>query len=125
MRRRRTAQLRLRALESAGKERVSMRNGTAENERQVKDWLATQGDAMVKLMAELVNTDSGSYDKQGVDAAGEVLKRFFTAEGLSLETVAQERYGDQIRATLDHPHANDRRPIILMGHRDTVFPKGE
>ncbi|SDR60613.1 glutamate carboxypeptidase [Rhizobiales bacterium GAS113] len=102
-----------------------MQKAVSDRETQVKDWLAGQGDAMVKLLAELVNTDSGSYDKQGVDAAGEVLKRFFTAEGLSLETVAQERYGDQIRATLDHPHANDRRPIILMGHRDTVFPKGE
>jgi glutamate carboxypeptidase len=87
-----------------------MRNGTAENERQVKDWLATQGEAMVK---------------QGVDAAGEVLKRYFTAEGLPLETIAQPQYGEQIRAILDHPHSNDRRPIILMGHRDTVFPKGE
>src|SRR5260370_42017500 len=109
MPRRRPTQLRLRALESAGKERVSMRNGTAENERQVKDWLATQGEAMVKPLAELVNTDSGSYDKQGVDAAGEVLKRYFTAEGLPLETIAQPQYGEQIRAILDHPHSNDRR----------------
>ncbi|MFI5012468.1 MAG: M20 family metallopeptidase [Hyphomicrobiales bacterium] len=102
-----------------------MRNGTTENERQVKDWLAAQGGAMVKLLAELVNTDSGSYDKAGVDAAGEVLKRYFTAQGLALETIPQPRYGDQIRAMLDHPHSNDRRPIVLMGHRDTVFPKGE
>ena len=102
-----------------------MLNGMTENERQVKDWLATQGDAMVTLLAELVNTDSGSYDKEGVDAAGEVLKRYFAAEGLALQTIAQARFGDQIKATLDHPTSNDRRPIILMGHRDTVFPKGE
>ena len=102
-----------------------MLNGMTENERQVKDWLATQGDAMVTLLAELVNTDSGSYDKEGVDAAGEVLKRYFAAEGLALQTIAQARFGDQIKATLDHPTSNDLRPIILMGHRDTVFPKGE
>ncbi|MBV8426412.1 MAG: M20 family metallopeptidase [Hyphomicrobiales bacterium] len=80
---------------------------------------------MIELLAELVNTDSGSYDKQGVDAAGEVLKRYFVTQGLALETIPQPQYGDQIRATLDHPTSNDRRPIILMGHRDTVFPKGE
>jgi len=102
-----------------------MLNGLTENERQVKDWLVTQGDAMVELLSELVNTDSGSYDKQGVDAAGEVLKRYFAAQGLALETTPQSHYGDQIRATLDHPTSNDRRPIVLMGHRDTVFPKGE
>jgi glutamate carboxypeptidase len=102
-----------------------MLNGLTENEQQVKDWLATQRDAMVELLSELVNTDSGSYDKQGVDAAGEVLKRYFASQSLALETIAQPQYGDQIRATLDHPTSNDRRPIILMGHRDTVFPKGE
>jgi glutamate carboxypeptidase len=102
-----------------------MRNGTTESESKVKEWLAGQGDAMVELLTELVNTDSGSYDKQGVDAAGEVLKRFFTTEGLRLETVPQPRFGEQIRAVLEHPQSNDQRPIILMGHRDTVFPKGE
>lgn len=66
-----------------------MLNGLTENERQVKDWLATQGDAMVELLSELVNTDSGSYDKQGVDAAGEVLKRYFAAQGLALEATPQ------------------------------------
>ncbi|MBV8184712.1 MAG: M20/M25/M40 family metallo-hydrolase, partial [Hyphomicrobiales bacterium] len=102
-----------------------MLNGLTDQEQQVKNWLATQGDAMIELLAELVNTDSGSYDKQGVDAAGEVLKRYFVTQGLALETIPQPQYGDQIRATLDHPTSNDRRPIILMGHRDTVFPKGE
>jgi glutamate carboxypeptidase len=102
-----------------------MRNGKTENERQLTDWLAEQHDAMVKLLAELVNTDSGSYDKEGVDAAGEVLKRYFTSEGLELETVPQPRFGKQIRALLEHHESNDQRPIILMGHRDTVFPKGE
>ena len=102
-----------------------MLNGLNENERQVKDWLATQHEAMLELLCELVNTDSGSYDKPGVDASGEVLKRYFTTEGLALETVPQSLYGEQIRAMLDHPTSNDRRPIILMGHRDTVFPKGE
>ena len=101
-----------------------MRNGSAE-ERQVVDWLASQQGAMVELLADLVNTDSGSYDKQGVDAAGEVLKRFYGGQGLPVEAIPQCQYGDQFKAFLDHPSSNDRRPIILMGHRDTVFPKGE
>jgi glutamate carboxypeptidase len=101
-----------------------MHNGSAQ-EQQVTDWLASRHEAMVKLLADLVNTDSGSYDKQGVDAAAQVLKRFFGGEGLPVETVPQSQFGDQIKARLDHPSSNDRRPIILMGHRDTVFPKGE
>ena len=64
-----------------------MQKAVSDSEAQVKEWLAGQGNAMVKLLAELVNTDSGSYDKAGVDAAGEVLKRFFASEGLPVETV--------------------------------------
>ena len=32
---------------------------------------------MVGLLEEVVNVDSGSYDKAGVDAVGEVFRRFF------------------------------------------------
>lgn len=97
---------------------------TAAEER-VSSWLATQKEAMIALLADLVNADSGSYDKAGVDAAGDVLKRFLAGHGLSIETVASAEYGEAIKATLPHPPANDQRPIVLMGHRDTVFPKGE
>ena len=45
--------------------KARMRNGTTESESKVKEWLAGQGDAMVELLTELVNTDSGSYDKAG------------------------------------------------------------
>ncbi|MFC7397429.1 M20 family metallopeptidase [Chelatococcus sp. GCM10030263] len=99
--------------------------GIAGTEQDVTGWLAAQETAMIALLAELVNIDSGTYDKAGVDAVGEVLQRFFGEAGLSVETVPHDTYGDAIRATLAHPTANDQRPIILMGHRDTVFSKGE
>ena len=35
-----------------------------------------------------------------------------------------ERFGDAIHIRLDDKPSNER-PIVLMGHRDTVFPKGE
>lgn len=94
-------------------------------ETAVLDWLAGQKQEMVKLLETLVNVDGGSYDKAGVDAAGEPLKRFFEANGLTVTTTPNDTYGEAIRAELPKPEANDQRPIILMGHRDTVFPKGE
>ena len=36
----------------------------------VLHWLDGQEGAMLALLAELVNIDSGSYDKPGVDAVG-------------------------------------------------------
>jgi glutamate carboxypeptidase len=104
---------------------LSERSEAVEAERRVIAWLgASQGD-MVELLADLVNVDSGTYDKPGVDAVGEVLKRFYASQGLEIETIPNDAFGEAFRATLPHRTADDQRPIVLLGHRDTVFPKGE
>jgi glutamate carboxypeptidase len=94
-------------------------------EAKVTAWLATRKEAMVALLREMVDTDSGSYDKAGVDRAGQVLARFHEANGLSVEIEPDGRFGDAVRARLPNPSANDQRPVLLLGHRDTVFPQGE
>jgi glutamate carboxypeptidase len=97
----------------------------AAKEAAVITWLDSQLPAMLTLLEELVNTDGGSYDKAGVDLCGARLTRFLADAGLEIEVTPVETYGDVIKARLDVPSANDRRPIILLGHRDTVFAKGE
>jgi glutamate carboxypeptidase len=83
--------------------------------------LGRQHEAMVALLAELVNIDSGSYNKRGVDSVGARLRAHL--EGISCETIPNATYGDCLVARL--PGTNgDNRPIVLMGHRDTVFPDG-
>jgi glutamate carboxypeptidase len=99
--------------------------GLTEHELAVTEWLAARRDEILALLVELVNIDSHTYDKAGVDAVGEVLAAFFRARGLPVDTIPREAFGDVIRATLRHDTAGDKRPIVLMGHRDTVFPKGE
>jgi glutamate carboxypeptidase len=96
------------------------------NEARIVTWLATQQDAMVALLREIVNIDSGSYNKSGTDAVGAVLTRFLVGHGLEVEVKPQARHGDVLRATLscDVPSGNGGN-ILLMGHRDTVFPDGE
>lgn len=94
-------------------------------EKKVTEWLASRKEGMVALLRELVDTDSGSYDKAGVDRAGEVVARFHKANGLKVEIVPDSRFGDAVRARLPNPAANDQRPVMLLGHRDTVFPQGE
>jgi glutamate carboxypeptidase len=94
-------------------------------ETKVTAWLASRKDAMVALLREMVDTDSGSYDKAGVDRAGQVIARFHEANGLSVEIVPDSRFGDAVKARLPNPSANDQRPVLLLGHRDTVFPQGE
>ena len=91
---------------------------------KITDWLAAQKEAMLALLAETVNMDSGSYDKAGVDAVGERFVRFFASQGLLTTIEPHERFGSAIHIRLDDKPTNER-PIVLMGHRDTVFPKGE
>jgi glutamate carboxypeptidase len=96
----------------------------APHEKRITDWLAAQKEAMLALLAEVVDIDSGSYDKSGVDAVGSRLIGFFEEEGLLATIEANERFGNAIHIHLDDKPSNER-PIVLMGHRDTVFPKGE
>jgi glutamate carboxypeptidase len=96
--------------------------GSNGRERQILDWLGGQREAMLALLATLVNTDSGSYDKPGVDAVGDHIRNFLGEHGIASEVTPDEKFGDAISATVGH---GANRPILLMGHRDTVFPKGE
>ena len=88
-------------------------------------WLAAHEAEMVALLKDLVNVDSGTYNKAGVDAAGEVLQNFWRAHGLSVSVIPHETFGDALIADLPCPEAKDLRPVLMMGHRDTVFPDGE
>jgi glutamate carboxypeptidase len=98
----------------------------SSNERQVLDWLAGQRGAMLALLETLVNTDSGSTDKAGVDAVGGHIRQFLTGHGIASDVTPDGRFGDAINATVGQTTGTvSNRPILLMGHRDTVFPKGE
>ncbi|WP_367617323.1 M20 family metallopeptidase [Plastoroseomonas hellenica] len=97
-------------------------------EAAITAWLAEQRGAMIDAIAEMVNTDGGSYDKAGVDQTGEQVKRFMAANAIPVEVLPQQKHGDCLRATVEGGEiasGNRQKNIVLMGHRDTVFPKGE
>ena len=87
-------------------------------------WLAEQQEAMLALLREVVDLDSGSYDKAGVDEVGNRFIGFFESAGMAPTREAHATFGDAIHVRLDDAPTNEK-PIVLMGHRDTVFPKGE
>jgi glutamate carboxypeptidase len=91
-------------------------------EGEILEWLGAQQGAMLGLLEDLVNIDGGSYDKAGVDAVGARIRTFLESHDIACETIVNEAYGDALRATVGGP---SNSAIMLMGHRDTVFPKGE
>jgi glutamate carboxypeptidase len=98
-------------------------------EATITDWLATQLPEMLAVLERMVNTDGGSYDKAGVDKVGAIVQGFMAERGIPVEVVPRPIYGDCIKARVAGGEAlvsgNRRQQIVLMGHRDTVFPKGE
>ena len=99
-------------------------------EAAITAWLAAQRPAMTALLQRLVDTDSGSYNKPGIDAVGAAIEAFLTEHGIPVDRLPQSKHGDCLRARVGDDatspaRGNARANVVLMGHRDTVFPDGE
>src|SRR3954447_5294747 len=97
---------------------------STSTEAQITEWIASQRQAMIDLLRDAVNIDSGSYDKPGVDAVGARFEQHFAAYGIEAWRERHDVFGDALHALVTKPGSNEK-PVLLMGHRDTVFPKGE
>lgn len=93
-------------------------------ETRIVEWLASQKQPMIDLLRDVVNIDSGSFDKEGVDAVGARFEQHFAEHGIETWREPHDVYGDAVHGLVSKPGSNEK-PILLMGHRDTVFPKGE
>src|SRR5712672_2899495 len=89
---------------------------SVEAKTAIIEHLGRQHQAMVDLLADLVNIDSGSYNKRGVDAVGERLRAWLEAAGIPCETFPNEIFGDCMAARIPGSGSGNR-PIVLMGHR--------
>ena len=87
------------------------------------NWLNAQQENMLSLLADLVNIDSNSFDKAGVDKVAARLRVFFDNHGIPYDTIPLTDFGDALRAVVSGGDGN--KPILLCGHRDTVFAIGE
>ncbi|OLO28630.1 carboxypeptidase [Alkalihalophilus pseudofirmus] len=76
---------------------------------------------MLELIEQLVNIDSGSYLKEGVDKVGAILKAKYEELGFHVEVVEQEELGNHL--VINHKDAFDPK-ILIVAHLDTVFPEG-
>lgn len=76
---------------------------------------------MLDLLEKLVNIDSGSYDKIGVDAIAGVLIELYEAMGFIVEEFPNEELGNNYKLV----HKDAKKPqILIVAHLDTVFPSG-
>ncbi len=78
-------------------------------------------DEMLALLEHLVNVDSATQNKTGVDRLGSVLAARLADLGFAVERVPQMIYGDHV---VGRKHGKGGERILLLGHMDTAFPVG-
>jgi glutamate carboxypeptidase len=86
---------------------------------------------MVEQLGELVSIESPSEDKAAVDPAGRAVGDWFEKVGGKVRWHRQKKYGDllEVRLGATGPRAKagtggNQKPILLLGHLDTVWPTG-
>nr|WP_222852495.1 M20 family metallopeptidase [Planococcus glaciei] len=87
----------------------------------MKGWIKQQESNMLGLIETLVNIDSGSYIKEGIDKVGNVLSGEYAKIGFETEVHEQQKLGNNL--LIRHPEAVNPE-ILLIAHMDTVFGEG-
>jgi len=91
---------------------------------KVASWLREHEQEMFSLLERVVNIESGSYHKPGVDRVCEEFRAFFDAAGIPTQVYAQAEYGNCLRADVAGNGDVELPHVLLLGHMDTVFPPG-
>lgn len=74
---------------------------------------------MAALWEELVNTESGPDQKDGVDTVNRRLTQELEAMGFTTRSIPMEQVGNLLTALWDT--GSSKAPVALIGHMDTVF----
>jgi len=101
-------------------------------EQTLVQWLDTQEDAMLALLEQITNINTGSLNKSGIDTIANLFSTELRQLGFSVSTLPGEIIsmpscpGNEYVVDLaDHLLASkpgSGSKLLLMGHLDTVFP---
>ncbi len=83
--------------------------------------LRTQQDEMLSLLQRLVDIDSGTFCKEGIDECGRIVAGELKTLGFKTRTILETGYGDHLWA--ERP-GKGNKALFLSAHLDTVFPAG-
>lgn len=90
---------------------------------EIKKYVDGHQKEMLNLWQEIVNTESGPKQIDGVNRVGKIVTRELESIGAKVQKVPVEHAGDLIRG--DWHGELPGKPVVFMGHMDTVFPAGE
>src|SRR5712671_6839706 len=76
---------------------------------------------MLSLLQRMVEIESPSDDKAAVDRMGALLAEEFESLGGQVTFFTQETAGSHLKIEFA---GNSSKPVLLLGHFDTVWPLG-
>lgn len=85
-------------------------------------WLEVHEQEAIRFLEALVNQDSGTYDRAGVNQVGDILARAYEDLGFSVGRIQQAEFGDHLLAS--HGTQTEGKSLLCVGHMDTVYPAG-
>jgi glutamate carboxypeptidase len=100
----------------------SFRSDPQNSWRQRLAYFESRQREMVRLTRGLVEVESPSHDKPAADRIGAMLAEQFRALGGTPRLHRAKQYGDHLQ--VDFPGSKKAKPVLLLGHFDTVYPLG-
>lgn len=91
-------------------------------DRSIRDFTQQQKENILSLLERMVNIQSGTSNKAGVNAVASLMQEELEALGFVVERHRREHIGDHLVAKWG---SEDAPTILLVGHTDTVYPPGE
>jgi len=99
--------------------------GTTQANAEVQRRLAyfdDRGDQIVATIRELVEIESPSDDKPAVDRLSNLVATKFAALGGTVKIHPAKDFGNHLQ--VEFAGKSDTKPVLLLGHYDTVYPLG-
>lgn len=79
---------------------------------------------MTSWLNDLINTDTPSGHKSELDHFAETFSSRFREDGAQIQIIEQSESGNHVLIRF-HPNYSRKKPILLLGHMDTVWDLGE
>lgn len=96
--------------------------GRIEVKQQIIDYIDNSREEMLDLWEKLVNVESGKDHIEGIDSLISDVEEILKEEGFRTRIISYENAGNAVVA--EFGDVENEKPIIFIGHVDTVFPKG-
>ena len=97
-------------------------HSSAEAQRRL-GYFNERRDEIVSTIRELVEIESPSDNKAAVDRVAEAVAHKFSQLGGEVRVHPAKNFGNHLQIDFDFP-GKSAKPVLLLGHYDTVYPLG-